>query len=141
MTSPTTGMPLLTPDTAWRQWKNAAITYNTLKAREEADPLKDGHKRDTDTAKANLEQARAIWLQTMLSHFERRRLDAADSGHPATTDKELKSLGLPCISCLKVSTDGSTAHKVKRDETKLYPVWAECNGSPIDPTVDKMPVW
>jgi hypothetical protein len=134
-------MPLLTPDTAWRQWKRARQEWLTLKAREDADPLKDGHKRDTDKAAANMKQASATWLQTMLEHFERRRLDAVESGRPAASDKELKALGLPCIDCLKVSTEGSTAHKVRRDESKLYPVWATCGGSGIDPIVDPMPVW
>lgn len=141
MTSPTTGMPLLTPDTAWRQWRNAAATRATLKAKEETDPHRIGATADTDRAIANEHQARATWLITMLEHFGRRVEETAEAGHDVTSAKALRGLGLPCADCLTVADEKSATHKIMRDETKQFTVWASCGGNPIDPLTTAMPQW
>lgn len=141
MTAPTTGQPLLTPDSAWRQWKSAVASRVALTEREEADPHKDGHGRDTDTATRNEHQARAVWLTTMLEHFGRRVEAHSEAGHDVTSDKALRSLGLPCADCLMVADEKDRGHKIVRDPSKLFTVWASCGAEAADPRLVPMPQW
>lgn len=143
MTSPTTGMPLLTPDSAWRQWRSAVHLFNQLTLTERDDPFVPGSQKNVDRVKAQVEQARAVWLQTMLEHFERRRMEAHEDGRVnVNSTVGLKSLRVPCKDCLKVADAGDKIHKLIRDEKALYPVVASCGTEEaIDPLTAEMPTW
>lgn len=141
MTSPTTGQPLLTPDSAWRQWRNAKHLHGQLTDVERDDPFVPGSQQNVDRVKAQLDQARAVWLQTMLEHFERRRMAAHENGADVTSMRALKALQVPCKDCLTVTVPGDVSHKLTRDEKALYPVVATCGGEAIDPLTAEMPTW
>lgn len=143
MTSPTTGQPLLTPDSAWRQWRNTKQLLGQLTTIEREDPFVPGRQQNVDRVKAQLGQARAVWLQTMLEHFERRRLAAHEEGKiDITSVRGLKSLQVPCKDCLTVTAANDGSHKLVRDEKALYPVVATCGAEEaIDPLTAEMPTW
>lgn len=142
MTSPTTGQPLLTPDSAWRQWRNTKHLLEQLTVVEADDPYVPGSQQNVDRVKAQLDQARAVWLQTMLEHFERRRLHAHENGADVMSMRGLKALQVPCKDCLTVTAANDGSHKLVRDEKALYPVVATCGAEEaIDPLTAEMPTW
>lgn len=109
---------MITPDSAWRQWRGAL--------------------RDFRAAEEKLKQARAIWLQTLFEGFEQRRRDADAAGLEVGTKEALIALGIPCIDCL---APAGKAHRIvnSRDEQATYKTYATCGGVSVDPTVIGMP--
>lgn len=110
---------MITPDSAWRQWKGAL--------------------RDARNAEDKLKQARAIWLQTLFDGFEQRRRDADAAGLEVGTKDALIALGIPCVDCLAPA--GRAGHRIvnSRDEQAVYKTYATCGSVSVDPTVLDMP--
>jgi hypothetical protein len=142
MTSPTDGMALLAPDSAWRQWRNAVHLHNQVSKTERDDPFVPGSQANTDRVAAQVAQARAVWLQTMLAHFEQRRAAAHEGGHDVTSTAALKALRVPCKDCLTVTGEKDRSHKLDRDDTRLFPIIASCGAEEaINPLTEAMPTW
>ena len=140
MLTPTPAAPM-PPDSAWRQWRNTVNTRRTLEQTEHDNPYAQGTTADTDRAATAETQARAVWLQTALEHFERRRTTEIENSRDTTTDRAVKALGVPCADCLTIAGAKDRTHKIVRDDSKRYPLWASCGAQPIDPTTTPMPTW
>lgn len=111
---------VMTPDSAWRQWKGAV--------------------RGLAAAEELHQQTRAIWLQVLLEGFEQRRLDADGDGRDVTTKEALAMLGLPCKDCLAPVPPNCGGHTVVNGrEGDTYQLYAICGKAAIDPTAGDMP--
>lgn len=142
MTLPQTTQPLMTPDSAWRQWRNTVNDRREHEHRATSDTsYAPGVQADADRATTAETQARATWLQTILEHFSRRHAEASELGKDVTTERGLKSLHVPCVDCLKTAGPKDRSHKIIHDDTKRYPTWASCGMTPVDPTTEPMPGW
>jgi hypothetical protein len=106
---------MMTPDSAWRQWRGAV--------------------RDAKAAETREQQARAMWLQVLLEGFDQRRQDADADGRDVVTNKALAELGLPCKDCLAPVPAGCSGHTVVNGrEGDTYQLYAICGKKAINPT-------
>lgn len=137
MTSGPNQQIVMTPDSAFRQWKNAVLDLR--RAEERVAQNRAGALGDIARADERVTQARSFWVQNMLADFESRRAAADLEQLDVRSHAVLFSLGVPCIDCCGIAVS-RTGHTIKFGAAgTVFPVWAVCGKPAIDPTTDPMP--
>lgn len=140
-------MPLMPPDSAWRQYRTAATERAALAAKTTRAKKKDwAAEQAAERAEQQEDHTAAIWLQVLLEGFEERRethrLDGKDAAGLLHDRRGLADMGLPCADCLLPVPYDFADHDYSvatDEERKTFPVIARCGKIRVDPIGKPMP--